>query len=90
VKPLVDEQSDEETTKPSAGIVVKALPSPMEDLYNLLQHGTAKGRLLAEQHRSNGQFNPICEHITKVDCVKAQTHTSSDSKQPARPCDRVS
>lgn len=85
---LVDEHSDEEVSKPF-GEPLKALPPPMEDLYNLLQQGTAKSRLLAEQHRSNGQFNPICEHITKVDCVKSQVH-NTDSKQPARPCDRVS
>ncbi|KAG9097772.1 hypothetical protein FS749_005551 [Ceratobasidium sp. UAMH 11750] len=84
-----DEHSDEETTKPSQEAIIKPLSSPMEDLYNLLQRGTAKGRLLAEQHRSNGEFNPICEHITKVDCVKAQAGTSGDSKQVPQPCDRV-
>ncbi|KAG8709027.1 hypothetical protein FRC09_000909 [Ceratobasidium sp. 395] len=84
-----DEQSDEDAIPPSQVAAVKPPPSPMEELYNLLQRGTAKGRLLAEQHRSNGQFNPICEHITKSDCIKTQTSTFSDSKQTARACDRV-
>jgi hypothetical protein len=59
----------------------------MDALYNMLQDGTAKGRLLAEQYRSDGQFNPICEHVTKVDCVKAQVN---DGVKDPRPCDRVS
>ncbi|KAG8989226.1 hypothetical protein FRB90_002345 [Tulasnella sp. 427] len=46
----------------------------LREVYMMLQKGTAKGRLLAEQYRSgpNQSFDPICPHITKDDCIKAQ------------------
>ncbi|CAE6421208.1 unnamed protein product [Rhizoctonia solani] len=80
-----DEHSDEDTI--SSQEVVKTPTSPMDALYNLLQSGTAKGRLLAEQYRSDGQFNPICEHVTKLDCVKVQT---AEGVKDPKPCDRAS
>ncbi|KAF8711682.1 MT-A70 protein, partial [Rhizoctonia solani] len=79
-----DEQSDEDTI--SSQETVKTPTSPMDTLYNMLQSGTAKGKLLAEQYRSDGQFNPICEHVTKLDCVKAQTN---DGIKDPQHCDRV-
>ncbi|KAG8903828.1 hypothetical protein FRB99_002679 [Tulasnella sp. 403] len=73
----------------------------LREVYLMLQRGTAKGRLLAEQYRSNGSlsFDPICPHVTKEDCIKARRaeiagfSPSHPHGLPANPnvahCDRV-
>ncbi|KAJ7068048.1 MT-A70-domain-containing protein [Mycena amicta] len=50
-----------------------SLSKELQEVYALMQKGTAKGRLLAEQFRSDDDddFEPICPHITKDDCAKA-------------------
>ncbi|KAG8855870.1 hypothetical protein FRB96_006692 [Tulasnella sp. 330] len=46
----------------------------LQEVYMMLQRGTAKGKLLAEQFKSKDStaFNPICPHVTKDECIKAK------------------
>ncbi|KXN87907.1 N6-adenosine-methyltransferase 70 kDa subunit [Leucoagaricus sp. SymC.cos] len=60
----------------------------MREVYSLLQRGTARGRLLAEQFRSSiDTFEPICAHITKEDCAKERLATAPNATPTM--CDRV-
>ncbi|KAG6903363.1 hypothetical protein C0995_013116 [Termitomyces sp. Mi166 len=76
------------------------LNKDMREAYAILQRGSARGRLLAEQpsasfvdansstikfHSAEEKFEPICSHITKDDCAKAR---SLNSSLPTI-CDRV-
>ncbi|KAF6742628.1 m6a methyltransferase [Ephemerocybe angulata] len=63
-----------------------SLSKELREVYAILQRGTAKGRLLAEQFRSTGEeFEPICSHITKDECAKARAAASG----VAAPCHAV-
>ncbi|KAG9025545.1 hypothetical protein FRB95_010071 [Tulasnella sp. JGI-2019a] len=46
----------------------------LRQVYMMLQRGTAKGKLLAEQFKSkdSSAFDPICPHVTKDECIKAK------------------
>ncbi|KAF9452221.1 MT-A70-domain-containing protein [Macrolepiota fuliginosa MF-IS2] len=65
------------------------LSKEMREVYALLQKGTAKGKLLAEQFRSpKDAFEPICAYITKEDCAKARLTACPGFAAPTT-CDRV-
>ncbi|KAI0347296.1 MT-A70-domain-containing protein [Trametopsis cervina] len=74
------EEEDEDEQGVGSGMGRKPAPSTvdslskdMKEVYALLQRGTARGRLLAEQFRSlNPTFEPICAQITKEECLKAR------------------
>ncbi|CAL1701690.1 unnamed protein product [Somion occarium] len=88
-----DEEEEEERSEvahrgppPST---LDSLSKEMKEVYSLLQRGTARGRLLAEQfHSTNGSFEPICPHITKDDCAKARKALNI-STSAGSICDRV-
>ncbi|KAG8931341.1 hypothetical protein FRC02_002848 [Tulasnella sp. 418] len=68
----------------------------LQEVYMMLQRGSAKGKLLAEQHGSSGRlaFEPICSHITKNDCVAAKRSAAEGSptgqqRQFVTYCDKV-
>ncbi|KAI0786316.1 hypothetical protein C8Q75DRAFT_267143, partial [Abortiporus biennis] len=87
----VDEEGEREQSKPAPS-TLDSLSKATKEIYSLLQRGTAKGRLLAEQfHSLNGSFEPICPHITKDECAKARRAAVGDSSASAIPtiCDRV-
>ncbi|GLB33550.1 putative MT-A70-domain-containing protein [Lyophyllum shimeji] len=66
-----------------------SLSKEMREVYAILQKGTAKGRLLAEQFRSTEEkFEPICSYVTKDECAKARRANPSTSSSAAI-CDRV-
>ncbi|KAI0080731.1 MT-A70-domain-containing protein [Panus rudis PR-1116 ss-1] len=88
-----DEEKATHTAKAAPPSTLDSLTKDMKEVYSLLQRGTAKSRLLAEQFRSiNGSFEPICPHITKDDCAKARRdemgHTECNER-PSSICDRV-
>ncbi|KAJ7781502.1 MT-A70-domain-containing protein [Mycena metata] len=65
-----------------------SLSKELREVYAIMQKGTAKGRLLAEQFQSTDErFEPICPHITKDDCAKArrQDEMLSGSAHPSAP-----
>ncbi|RXW25146.1 hypothetical protein EST38_g663 [Candolleomyces aberdarensis] len=66
----------EQNTEGASGRAISNLGSlskELREVYSLLQRGTAKGRLLAEQFSSiEEEFEPICPHITKDECLKAR------------------
>ncbi|TDL29263.1 MT-A70-domain-containing protein [Rickenella mellea] len=99
-KRQVDEDADsaeeDNTTEPATEKeslirtkTLSGLTKNMHEVYALLQKGTARGRLMAEQFRSEGPFEPICPQITKDECAKLRRSagTSSSNSQPI--CDRV-
>ncbi|KAF8583991.1 MT-A70-domain-containing protein [Ramaria rubella] len=54
-------------------ILPLAADATIQDVFTLLQKGTARSKLLAEQHGSaNDRFDPVCEHITKETCAKSR------------------
>ncbi|KAJ6539104.1 MT-A70-domain-containing protein [Mycena capillaripes] len=81
-KRIVDEEADSAAGDDDAEDTSFDLPAPttlgslskeLREVYALMQKGTAKGRLLAEQfHSTEESFEPICPHITKDDCAKAR------------------
>ncbi|KAJ4490949.1 MT-A70-domain-containing protein [Lentinula aciculospora] len=48
------------------------------EVYKLVQQPTAKGKLLAEEFASDRAFEPICTHITKIECAKFHAGTICD------------
>ncbi|TFK27045.1 m6a methyltransferase [Coprinopsis marcescibilis] len=78
----------EPATEGASGRATSSLGSLSKDLrevYSILQRGTAKGRLLAEQFRSPDEnFEPICVHITKDECAKVRSQSG-----PNAPCSKV-
>ncbi|KAG6878265.1 hypothetical protein C0993_010037 [Termitomyces sp. T159_Od127] len=66
-----------------------SLSKEMREAYAILQRGSARGRLLAEQFRSTEEkFEPICSHITKDDCAKAR-NSNTGLSSTSTICDRV-
>jgi mRNA (2'-O-methyladenosine-N6-)-methyltransferase len=68
-----DEEDEEERARYERrnGTPLAGLSQELREVYALLQRGTARGRLLAEQYRSpTDAFEPICPRITKEDCVR--------------------
>ncbi|KIP12882.1 hypothetical protein PHLGIDRAFT_97634 [Phlebiopsis gigantea 11061_1 CR5-6] len=62
----------------------------MREVYSLMQQGTAKGRLLAEQFRSmSPSFEPICAQITKEECLRARRAATDIPDANITICDRV-
>ncbi|KAF7301483.1 MT-A70-domain-containing protein [Mycena indigotica] len=51
-----------------------SLSKELQEVYALMQKGTAKSRLLSEQFRSPDEstFEPICPRVTKDECAKAR------------------
>ncbi|KAF5363435.1 hypothetical protein D9756_000831 [Leucocoprinus leucothites] len=104
-KRVIDEEADsaagsggedEDETNATGGsgwakTTLGGLSKEMRDVYALLQKGTAKGKLLAEQFRSpNDAFEPICAYITKEECAKARLAATPNSSSTALAmCDRV-
>ncbi|KAG6837989.1 hypothetical protein H0H93_008383 [Arthromyces matolae] len=97
-KRVIDEDADSaageeeveemyEELSPQATSTLASLSGEMREAYAILQHGTARGRLLAEQS-SDHRFEPICSHITKDDCAKARRQSIGSSPAPVV-CDRV-
>ncbi|KAF9263609.1 MT-A70-domain-containing protein [Marasmius fiardii PR-910] len=89
-----EEFSGEQFETPSTGL--SRLSKEQREVYTILQKSTAKGRLMAEQFRSQeGAFEPICLHITKDECAKARrlelpfSILASTSSVPGSICDRV-
>ncbi|KAI0269200.1 MT-A70-domain-containing protein [Gloeopeniophorella convolvens] len=67
-----EDSYEEEAQKPSATLA--NLSKDLKEVYAFLQRSTAKGRLLAEQFRSiKPSFEPICENVTKDECIKARS-----------------
>ncbi|KNZ80063.1 N6-adenosine-methyltransferase 70 kDa subunit [Termitomyces sp. J132] len=61
----------------------------MREAYAILQRGSARGRLLAEQfHSTEEKFEAICSYITKDDCAKARS-LNPGSSSISTICDRV-
>ncbi|EFI27657.1 m6a methyltransferase [Coprinopsis cinerea okayama7 len=61
------------------------LSKELREVYSILQRGTAKGRLLAEQFRSTDEtFEPICPHITKDECAKVGSLSGNNA-----PCSQI-
>ncbi|KAL5488175.1 IME4 [Sanghuangporus weigelae] len=98
-KRLIDEDADsaeeEEALKSavslkskSASTSLNSLSKDLQEIYALLQRGTARQRLLCEQHQSDDPFEPICPHITKDECMKARSRDRS-STTAASICSRV-
>ncbi|KAF9514119.1 hypothetical protein BS47DRAFT_1316972 [Hydnum rufescens UP504] len=66
------------------------LNGELEEIYGLLQKGTARGKLLAERHMSSGgAFEPICPHTTKADCTKARWGERPAPQQGRPYCEKV-
>ncbi|KAK7695628.1 hypothetical protein QCA50_000264 [Cerrena zonata] len=89
-----EEQDNIETThKRPPPSTLDSLSQEMQEVYSLLQRGTAKNRLLAEQFQTiSGSFEPICLHITKVECAKSRQPLLSSAEgagQVPTICDRV-
>ncbi|ESK97456.1 n6-adenosine-methyltransferase 70 kda subunit [Moniliophthora roreri MCA 2997] len=58
------------------------LSKEQRQVYAILQQGTAKSKLLAEQFKAGeNSFEPICPHITKDECFKSPPQGSI--------CDRI-
>ncbi|KAF8742418.1 hypothetical protein AX14_004637 [Amanita brunnescens Koide BX004] len=84
----VDENSVYESPGTPTASTLANLSKEMREAYSILQRGTAKRRLLAEQFLSSEEhFEPICSHVTKEDCAKArQEH---HDQEVATICDRI-
>ncbi|GAW05647.1 MT-A70-domain-containing protein [Lentinula edodes] len=52
------------------------------EVYKLVQQPTAKGRLLAEEFASDHAFEPICTHVTKIECAKSRAGSICDRLPP--------
>ncbi|KAF5322901.1 hypothetical protein D9619_000992 [Psilocybe cf. subviscida] len=82
-----DEEDYEEEDNAGASSAMANLNADMKEVIALLQKGTAKGRLLAEQFRSKeDHFEPICTHVTKEDCAKAR-HIAAGGDPSVPPSD---
>ncbi|KAJ7117362.1 MT-A70-domain-containing protein [Mycena crocata] len=104
-KRVVDEEADsaagdDDAEDPSfdspAPTTLGSLSRELREVYAIMQKGTAKGRLLAEQFRSTDEsFEPICPHITKDDCAKARrldemiSGAGTPSAAPTRICELI-
>ncbi|KAJ7638541.1 MT-A70-domain-containing protein [Roridomyces roridus] len=99
-KRVVDEEADsadgdaEETTLEPQATTLGSLSKELREVYAIMQTGTAKGRLLAEQFGSpEDNFEPICSHITKDECAKArrqdETLAGTSSSAPTSICDLI-
>ncbi|KAF8529286.1 MT-A70-domain-containing protein [Hysterangium stoloniferum] len=84
-------EGEDSTLRRPVGASPTLLPvgdSAIQDIFALLQNGTARSRLLAEQFTSpHDEFEPVCEHITKETCTK--TRIESDTLHAATLCDKV-
>ncbi|KZW03694.1 MT-A70-domain-containing protein [Exidia glandulosa HHB12029] len=84
-----EEENDADVLVP----VPSAVPSlkngnGLREVYSLLQYGSAKRRLVAEQFASiDPSFEPICPHITKEECAAAR-HAEDPTSAPGY-CDNV-
>ncbi|KAH8106258.1 MT-A70-domain-containing protein [Cristinia sonorae] len=82
-----DEEEADASLKSPAPSTLDSLSKEMREVYSLLQRGTAKGRLLAEQFRTiSGSFEPICPRITKEECLKSRRASGNTEVSI---CDRV-
>ncbi|KAJ8086390.1 methyltransferase [Marasmius tenuissimus] len=103
-KHVIDEEADsaageepEDLGGEQDGALVTGLSrlnKEQREVYTILQRSTGKGRILAEQFRSQeGAFEPICTHITKEECAKARrldpSLAPSSSSSTISICDRV-
>ncbi|TFK76158.1 MT-A70-domain-containing protein [Pluteus cervinus] len=70
---------------------LNSLNRELREVYAILQRSTARGRLLAEQFRSNERFEPICSQVTKEACFKARTQAGIQpiSSNALNICDRI-
>ncbi|KAI0092838.1 MT-A70-domain-containing protein [Irpex rosettiformis] len=87
-----EESVDDIGIRKPAPSTLDSLSKEMKEVYSLLQRGTARGKLLAEQfHSVNTSFEPICLYITKEECLNhRRSLLSSDSPSPTLTiCDRV-
>ncbi|KDQ12741.1 hypothetical protein BOTBODRAFT_34199 [Botryobasidium botryosum FD-172 SS1] len=65
-----------------------SLREDLQEVYALLQQGTARGKLLAEEfHSTDGYFEPICPHTTKEECKKHRP-AETPGEQPTF-CEKV-
>ncbi|EKM59733.1 uncharacterized protein PHACADRAFT_88183 [Phanerochaete carnosa HHB-10118-sp] len=82
--------SDAECRRPMPS-TLDSLSKDMREVYALLQRGTARGRLLAEQfHSPNTAFEPICPNITKEECLSARRAIAPESDTASVTiCERV-
>ncbi|KAJ7667760.1 MT-A70-domain-containing protein [Mycena polygramma] len=102
-KRVVDEEADSAAGDDDAEDLSFETPAPttlgslskeLREVYALMQKGTAKGRLLAEQfHSAEESFEPICPHITKDDCAKARRQdemlTGGNPSAPTSICELI-
>ncbi|TCD71351.1 hypothetical protein EIP91_011122 [Steccherinum ochraceum] len=85
-----DEEEDGVKFKDPAPSTLDSLSKDMREVYSLLQRGTARGRLLAEQFKTvTGSFEPICPHITKEDCAKSRRALGVTDASASPICDRI-
>ncbi|KAJ7904270.1 MT-A70-domain-containing protein [Mycena olivaceomarginata] len=101
-KRVVDEEADsaagdddvEDISFESVSTTLGSLSKEVREAYAIMQKGTAKGRLLAEQfHSAEENFEPICPHITKDDCAKARRQeellAGGNPSAPTSICDLI-
>ncbi|PVF93728.1 MT-A70-domain-containing protein [Serendipita vermifera] len=62
------------TTQLPLAATMSGLSAVDREIFSLLSEGTAKQKLVAEQHAStSGAFEPICPAITRIECKKLGT-----------------
>ncbi|KAJ6629237.1 MT-A70-domain-containing protein [Mycena sp. CBHHK59/15] len=89
-----DDDAEEPYSESPTTTTLGSLSKELREVYAIMQRGTAKGRLLAEQFQSMDEsFEPICPHITKDDCAKARRlHdilAGADGSSPTSICDLI-
>ncbi|KAJ7591267.1 MT-A70-domain-containing protein [Mycena floridula] len=86
-----DDETSDEYACPT-WLTLANIPQELRETYAMVKKSTAKGRLLAEQFRSDIEsFEPICPHITKDECAKARRLELSPvpASAPVTICDLV-
>ncbi|KAF9078675.1 MT-A70-domain-containing protein [Rhodocollybia butyracea] len=87
-EPEEEDEKDEKTIQEIGRFKQSGLAGfskQQREVYKLVQSGTAKGKLLAEEFTSDVPFEPICSHITKEECSKSRRLEGL----PGNICDRV-
>ncbi|KAJ3733415.1 MT-A70-domain-containing protein [Lentinula guzmanii] len=77
-EPEEEEEEEEEDIGRYRQSGLAGFSKQQREVYKLVQQPTAKGKLLAEEFTSDHAFEPICSHITKVECAKARVGTICD------------
>ncbi|KAJ7507511.1 MT-A70-domain-containing protein [Mycena galericulata] len=89
-----DDDAEDNSLESPVPTTLGSLSKELREVYAIMQTGTAKGRLLAEQFQSTeDNFEPICPHITKDECAKArrldEMLSGVPSSAPTSICDLI-